>query len=58
MDNKAMLQSCIASVKSAKEDIARLSQKTQNAKARDELTKATQSIDACINQCQAALNEM
>ncbi|MGE5417664.1 MAG: hypothetical protein ACM3UZ_13080 [Acidobacteriota bacterium] len=58
MDDKSMLQSCIAQCRDAKDDIQSISQKATNSKAKDELSKAVQSIDSCINQCQTALTSL
>ncbi|MDD2422193.1 MAG: hypothetical protein PHU78_08675 [Heliobacteriaceae bacterium] len=58
MENKTMLQSCITNCRTAKSDIQSLSQSVQVTSAKDELNKALQSIDACINQCQTALNSL
>ncbi|MGE5373317.1 MAG: hypothetical protein ACM3QZ_15195 [Solirubrobacterales bacterium] len=58
MDDKMMLQSCLNHCRNTKTDIQSLSQGTTAPKAKDELSKAVQSIDACINQCQAALSAM
>lgn len=58
MDDKYMLQSCLAHCKNTKNDLNMLSQSSSSNKAKDELSKAVQSIDACINQCQTALSNM
>lgn len=58
MNDKMMVQSCLAHCRNTKSDLQMLSSDVQAARAKDELSKAVQSIDACINQCQAALNNM
>lgn len=58
MDTKTMLQSCISHCQNVKTDITNIGQSATNARAKDELNKAIQSIDACISQCKTAVTNL
>jgi len=52
-----MIQSCVAHCKNSANDIRSLADATTDLRAKDELNKAMQSIDACIRHCEGALSK-
>lgn len=56
--DQMMLKSCIAHCQNSMNDIREMTNSVTSPGARDELNKAMGSIDACIKQCQAALNKL
>jgi hypothetical protein len=50
------IQSCIAHCKNTFTDIRELVDSAYDHRAKDELNKALHSMDVCIKQCEAALN--
>ena len=58
MNQKQMLESCISDCNNSLSEIRNMSQSVQNAKAKDELTRASQAINDCISHCQNAWNSL
>jgi hypothetical protein len=58
INEKMMIQSCINHCQNSHSDIRNMASSITNPGARDELNKASGSIEACIKQCQAALNKV
>lgn len=50
-----VVQSCIGHCQATHSDLRNIASAIDSPQARDELNKATQSLDTCIKQCQAAL---
>lgn len=50
------IQSCIAHCKNSFNDIQDISSAAYDQRAKDEINKALHSMDVCIKQCEAALN--
>ncbi|MDW7674387.1 MAG: hypothetical protein SCK28_07635 [Bacillota bacterium] len=50
------IQSCISHCKNTLDDIKEINQHAYNQRAKDELNMALHSLDVCIKQCEAALN--
>ncbi|MHB1042562.1 MAG: hypothetical protein ACYC0Q_06965 [Eubacteriales bacterium] len=57
MENKKKLQSCIQHCQTASSDIKSMSAEVTGS-AKQSLDQASQSIDACIKQCQSALSQI
>lgn len=58
MNQKSMLEACISDCNNSLSELRSLSQSVQNAKTKDELTRATQAINDCISHCQNAYNSL
>jgi hypothetical protein len=57
LKDSQMIQSCIAHCRNSANDIKSLAEATADLRAKDELNKAMQSINACVRHCEEALTK-
>ncbi|WP_028306921.1 hypothetical protein [Desulfitibacter alkalitolerans] len=55
INEKHSINSCVSHCRGTLSDIQQLAQAAHDQRAKDELNKALYSMDVCIKQCEAAL---